>query len=138
MTDGGDFVAVFDHAASVDGGVERGEVGGLEGSEIKTDDRGRDLGCDREEGGAMALRQRSKMRGEGSRRKDRVDVEFGQGVGGRERETRPDHRVRVDGGDEERQVGGWDVVGQVAVREGAAGEVEEVSALAESNGLIRL
>ena len=132
VTDGGDFVGIFDHAASVDCRVERGEVSGLEGSNVKTQARGSNLGCDREERGATGLSKRGKMGRERSRGKNLVDVESGQGVGGREGETRPDHRLRINGRNEEGQAGGWDVVGQMAVWEGATGEVVEVAALAAS------
>lgn len=47
-----------------------------------------------------------------------------------DRKAAPDHGFRVNGRDEEREMGSGDVVGEVGVGEGAAGKVEEVAALA--------
>lgn len=58
-----------------------------------------------------------------------VDVVLFEGFRGREREAGPDDAVGVEGRDEEGEAGGGDVVGQVAVGEEAAGEVEEMAAL---------
>ena len=48
---------------------------------------------------------------------------------GGEREAGPDDGGRVERGDEEGEVRGWDVIDEMAVWQGAAGEVEERTSL---------
>lgn len=97
FADEGRFVGVFDDAAFVDGGLEVGEVFGVEGQE---GDVVGDLVRDRPDGGGGGglAAERGVDFGGGE---DGVDVVEGQGFGGGEREAGPDDGVRVEGRDEE-------------------------------------
>ncbi len=100
FADEGDFVRVFDDAAFVDGGLEGGEVLGVEGEE---GDVVGDLVLDGPDGsgvrGAGGLGAEVGVDLGGG--EDGVDVVEGEGFFGREREAGPDYGVRVDGRDEE-------------------------------------
>lgn len=107
VADEGDFVGVFDDAAFVDGGLEGGEVLGVEGEE---GDVVGDLVLDGPDGGGgEGLMTEGGVDFRGG--EDGVDVVEGEGVGGGEREAGPDDGVGVDGRDEEGEGVGVEVVG---------------------------
>lgn len=60
---------------------------------------------------------------------DLVNVVLGEGVVDADGQAGPDDVVWVNGWDEERDLGGLDVVGQIAVGKVATRQVKEVSAL---------
>lgn len=63
---------------------------------------------------------------------DLVDIVFGESFARGKRKTRPYYAVRIKGREEESKGRGGDVIGQGAVGEGHAGEVEEGTALSTS------
>ena len=136
LADHGHLELILDDARDFNGLLEQGKVLVLEADE---GDVVRHLAVDGVDGRAGGgIGQVGERRVDLGRQLDLVDVVQPEGVVDGGRQAGPDDVVGVDRGDEERRLGGLDVVGEVAVGEVAAGQVVEVAALAARGSMAQL